>query len=172
MSGGLAARGLARAYDAGRRALAEQERQLQFWVHKVSLRPVLVPMAVAVVKLGFTAESIREMRDAGELRWVWDIGLGGRKIENLRFWFGELDRLDMGDNSARYQQPGPVIQAVVGHPEAAELGSRTVTETLFITRNTLQGLHLTGELTGRLDRHVRRTDRASLVAFLERRLIV
>lgn len=146
-------------------------KQLAFWVPKVTWRPVLVDTRIAMAELGFTAKTIREMRDAGEMRWVWDVSVPAADIENTRFWLGELMRLKTGDAGARNLPVAEVRPCVVGHETQPELRSLTVCNLLLVTHPTLLALHRAGELRGRVDRCVRWIERASLVEFLSRRLI-
>ena len=140
-------------------------------VPKSTWRPVLVDTRIAMSQLGFTARTIREMREAGELCWVWDVSVNRAEIESPRYWAGELIRLKTGDLSAQRMDADTVIQCVVGHETQRELLSRTVCDTLLITHPTLMFLHRAGELRGRVARSVRWIERSSLVEFLHRRLI-
>lgn len=164
---------LARAYDAGRERIRSinREAQMAFWVPKVEWRPVLVDTRIAMSQLGFTAETIHEMREAGELRWVWDVSVKAAEIQSARYWVGELIRLKTGDTSARQMVAADVIARVVGHETQLRLRSLTVCHLLLITHPTLQFLHREGELRGEVERGVRWTDRQSLIEFLTRRLI-
>lgn len=160
--------GVARGLDGSR-----QDRQLSLpgYVAKTRYDKVLLDTRQAMAELEYSAQTIREMTDLGELRWVWDVSLKQADIEARRFWYGELKRVKAGDFSAIHFQPDDVISAVVGHETQARLRSHTVCQMLVISNPTLQYLHQAGELAGDVTKGVRWTDRTSLVAFLRRRLI-
>jgi hypothetical protein len=145
-------------------------RQMAFWVPKEPWRPVLVDTRIAMTELGFSGRTIREMTEAGELRWVWNISVNQGPIRDLRYWVGELLRLKAGDLSARTMDRDAVIRMVVGHETQPELRSHTVCGLLLVTHPTLLFLHRAGELSGRVDKCVRWIERESLVEFLKRRL--
>lgn len=170
-------RGMARSYEAGRRHIRElnrrppTERQLAFWAPKRQFRPILVDTRIAMSELGFSHWTIQQMREAGELRWVWDVSVKANQIESVRFWLGELMRLKTGDLGARNMGQDDVIQAVVGHETQTHLRSQTVCDMLLITHPTLMALHGAEELAGEVVLGVRQTTRESLVGFLGRRLL-
>jgi len=55
----------------------------------IAARTVFVDLGTVRAALGVDAESVLAKVDAGELRWVFDIGIGTEKRE-LRFWAREL----------------------------------------------------------------------------------
>jgi hypothetical protein len=127
-------------------------------------------MAVAMQVLSLDTESIHEMVDTGELRWVWDVSScppvdAGRR--ELRFWMGELLAPGIQSSAA----VGTVVACVIGHPTETRLRGHTVCQVLAVARPHLLRLAVTGELRGEVAHRVRWVDRPSLEAFLGRRLV-
>ena len=56
----------------------------------ISARTVLVDLQTVRAARGVDAESIVALVDNGELQWVFDLGLGGGDIRELRFWAREI----------------------------------------------------------------------------------
>lgn len=133
--------------------------------------PVLVCLSTATAKLRFTRQTITEMRECGELRWVWDVSVRRADIMEVRFWYQELEMVRVGDFSAVKLSPDFVIQSIIGHDTQALLRSTTVCETLDVQHPTLMEYHRAGELDGDVVNGVRMTTRDSLVRFLARRLL-
>lgn len=154
---------LARAYARGRQRIREQnaeERQAS----DRRFRPVLVPTNCVIERLGIDVDSVHAMVDSGRLLWVFNVSTNPAS-RSLRFWLGEL----LAPELQRSLPVETVIQCIVGHELFPDLSTYTVEQILFVRRQIVFDLHVSGELRGRIDGHVRWTTRESLVSFLSRR---
>jgi hypothetical protein len=125
-------------------------------------------MPVAMHILEQEQESIFEMVDTGELRWVWDVSSRpGAARRELRFWLGEL--MAPGLNGAL--PVDDVIERVVGHPTEPRLRGTTVCRILEVARPHMMRLLGTGYLKGECVRSVWWVEKASLTDFLRVRLV-
>ena len=129
-------------------------------------RPVLVDVNGAMQTLGYDSETIVSMAECGELRWVFDVSVHQARIRELRFWLGELV-----NRNQRELEQAEVIETIIGRRTEARLKAVTVASVLLVRRPTVHDYVRAGALTGEKVGNVQWIDRASLVAFLNRRVI-
>jgi|ERR1039458_2092001 hypothetical protein len=136
----------------------------------ISPRIVFITLGVVRVVRGCDAESVlKSVGDATHpkfLRWVFDISpVAGRKARELRFWKEEI-----WGNVDKWAAPGIIIPQILGPRQSFPRGEIEVQ--WIINSSTISRLVRAGELTEgprRTGQH-RELTRASLAAFLERRL--
>lgn len=130
-------------------------------------RPVLVDMNAAIRELGYHVDVVNDMVHSGELLWVFDVRSPGSVKRELRFWLGEL----LAPAVQRGKSIDDVTRAIVGHERFPELRGTTVEEILFLRKQSIPDLCVSGGLTSRVGNHVRWITRNSLVEFLRRRWV-
>jgi len=151
------------------------ESQSEFRM-KRTWRPVLVDVNRAMEATGYGMETVIEMVDAGELLWVWDVGLMRQPIcagrvapvrRELRFWLGEL----LAPEAQRGRTLDEVIEMVLGKRASSELRRVTVKDVLLLRPQQVMRLVMAGELSPRVDGHPCWVTRASVEGFLRRRWV-
>ena len=144
------------------------DHQAKDW--PASPRIVFVPLSVVRTARGCDAESVlKSVGDARHphfLRWVFDVSpLADRKVRELRFWKEEiLGKVD------KWAEPQAIIPQILGTRPSFARGEIEVQ--WVINATTISRLIQAGELTEcpRRPGCQRQLTRASLAAFLERRL--
>ncbi len=129
---------------------------------EISARSALITLEAVRIARGCDAESVLNcVGDATHpkfLRWVFDLAIG-KEIRNLRFWKDELT----GDVE-KWCEPSVTVSKILGDRQAFPRGE---IEILFTTHSApITRLVRAGELV----EVNRQLTRASLAAFLERRL--
>lgn len=137
------------------------------------LRPVLVPLSDTTTLLKLRHEAVLDMVDCGELRWVWNIARAGASRAEYRFWLGEIfARI----GAAPLTMPAVptldvVIRCVIGRDKSVpHLHSESVADLLGTRRQVVHAWLATGELAGPAVGRKQYVTRASLEAFLTRRI--
>ena len=80
-------------------------------------RTVLVGLPIVRAKFGRDTDSILAKVDSGELRWVFDVGLGSRR-RFLRFWILEL----VSPQTTAALQPAQAIDGILGQGATIQRG--------------------------------------------------
>jgi hypothetical protein len=130
------------------------------------IRPVLVDVNSVMQMLCVSAESVYELVDGGDLRWVWNVSEKPDGTRLLRFWVGEL----MPSHRPACSLP-EAIAAVIGHPHETNLSRRTAGDILLLRSPSIKSLVDGGELLPPTQFDTGHITRASLVEFLTRRLV-
>lgn len=131
---------------------------------EVSARCVLVPLETVRIQRGCDAESVlRTVGDATHprfLRWVFNLGVNRLgDIRELRFWKDEVAGI-----ADPWAEPETAIELILGKRETFPRGEIEVAWTINAT--TIGRLIRAGEL----EESNHKLTRASLAAFLKRRL--
>lgn len=134
--------------------------------NRAAYRPVLVSVDVVMQQLRLTEDSVFEMADSGELRWVWNVALKSEGRRELRFWLGEL--LNRANSALQTER---VLEMVIGHATERNLTRRTAGQILGLRRCLVMRLVDAKELTAPSPLDSGHITRASLVSFLSRRLL-
>ena len=151
--------------QSGIRMLPAQQRPLRL---AIAADVALVPVDAAGAAAGFHVERAIEMVESGEWPWAFDVSSGMGEVRELRVWIGSIQ------TSSEFRVPSSdldsVIDAVIGTEDAEVRGAYLETR-WRISDQTIRRLLNNGLLKGRISGHARWIDRASLVAFLQRRAV-
>lgn len=125
----------------------------------------LVPAEVARWVLNLNPEQLQERVDNGHLLWVFDVKVSGRRAE-LRFWERELREAAQ----VCHLRPDQAVHSILGLETRKRFRGSELCALLDISKQHLQRLHQSRELTGEIISHTRWIQRSSVEAFLHRRL--
>lgn len=138
------------------------------------LRPVLVPLPVVMETLKLRREAVAELVECGELRWVWDISRENACRVEHRYWLGEIFRRV---GAAPLTGPSQltladVVEHVIGRAQTVPLiHSESVADIIWTTRTQVHTWLARKELEGHIVSKRQFVTRASLTAFLTRRIV-
>lgn len=131
-------------------------------------RTVLVPVEFVRAMLGCRAEQVYWAIQAGRVRWAFEIGTNARAEQpTIRIWAREL----LTPGACGHFEEEWVVEAIVGHEGRASLRSVEVEHLLMVNRSHVKRLFDLEELSGKLVCGHLWITRASVVAFLRRRLV-
>lgn len=139
----------------------------------LSQRTVLVTMETVRAALGLDAETITQRVDSGELRWVFDVSAvtaacaerNGRR--ELRFWSKEI----VAPEFCRGVTPDQAADQIVGVATREWLRSGEVAHLLLVSDPHVGRLWQRGFLSGEITGRSLKLRRASLITWLQSRLI-
>lgn len=127
--------------------------------------PALVTVNFVAAHRGVGNEEVAILAETGQLRWVFNLSAGKGRNQMLRFWLAELQQPDLRKLPVREG-----ISRIVG-TEKQWLRGREIEWVLRISRVQTKYLCDDGHLSFKIVKHCRWISRASLVRFLERRLV-
>jgi len=138
----------------------------------LSQRTVLVTMETVRAVLGLDAETITQRVDSGELRWVFDVSAvtaeaQGSGLRELRFWSKEL----IAPEFCRGVTPDQAADQIVGMTTREWLRSGEVAHILLVSDPHVGRLWQRGFLSGEITGRSLKLRRASLITWLQSRLI-
>lgn len=133
----------------------------------ISQRTVLVTVDMVRAARGVDADTITGLVDAGELRWVWDVGIGRRELRELRFWAREI----IAPEFCRELTAEQAIAGVLGSDRTRWRGTE-ISHLLLVSRAHICRLHAAEELPGTIVDGTLWVQRPALVKFLTERLQV
>lgn len=131
---------------------------------RISHRTPLVPIAVARIHFGMTAEQVLWKIETGELLWVWDIAVHqlGEPVSSHRIWLRELFGPVPGLNLDQ------ALASILGR-ERTRFTRMEITHLFCCSRPTVRLMVETRELAPDPADPVHFVTRASLEGFLRRR---
>jgi hypothetical protein len=132
----------------------------------LSTRSPLVPVVVARVSLGVTADAVIWKIESGEFLWVWEIGVHGEsdRMSNYRIWVREFF------GTPKEQTVDEVIPKLIGHSRAY-VGRVELSHILCVSRVTVKYLVDAGELQPHGIDPAGKVTRSSVEAFFQRRWV-
>lgn len=128
----------------------------------IAAKVSLVSLKTISASTGWHIDEVTERAD--EWPWVFDLSTGSRKVTERRVWKACLE----GDTSTR--KLADVLAEVIG-TETADVRGAMLETRWDVSNQTLKRLTEAGEFSHRVGGHTLWIERASLVAFLTRRLI-
>jgi hypothetical protein len=138
----------------------------------------LIPLDMAAAIAGLHLDHALERVESGEWRWAWDLAAGHER-RTLHVWRECLTNAECGMRNAEFAAgsalPAPrsllsVLDAVIGTP-MPEVRLVSLETRWSVRAQTIRRWLAVGDLSYRRGGHTLWLARASLVAFLERRLV-
>ena len=131
----------------------------------------LIPLDMAAAIAGLHLDHALERVESGEWRWAWDLAAGHER-RTLHVWRECLTAAGSAEQGAASTAPGlgAVLDAVIGTP-MPEVRLVSLETRWSVRAQTIRRWLAVGDLSYRHAGHTLWLSRASLVAFLERRLV-
>jgi len=133
------------------------------------IHPSVALVSADAVKAAFYCqkEDVVRMVEDGRLRWVWDFNACGRSHTDRRFLVWELAGCDLAQATL-----AEVVDLILHDLPVGRIRSKDLVLRFLLTRTHMHALVRGGHLVGHVEQHTLWIDRASLEAFLTRRLVM